>query len=85
MTTLLLLRVVFAQHERALDIYKNGFNHLPKEKCEVLQKHYTLYVKKYGSRAGIEDAVVSQRRFKYEKVSRCSCQCARSVSARVRS
>ena len=56
------------QHDRARAIYKYALDHLPKEKCEEIYKQYTVHEKKYGNRAGIEDVIVSKRRFKYEEV-----------------
>lgn len=50
-------------------MYKYALDHLPKEKCEEVYKHYTVHEKKFGSRAAIEDVIVSKRRFKYEEVS----------------
>lgn len=62
------------QHDRARVIYKYALDHLPKERCEEIYKHYTIHEKKFGSRAAIEDVIVSKRRFKYEEVSLlCLC------------
>ena len=56
------------QHERARVIYKYALDHLPKEKCQEIYKNYTIHEKKFGSRAAIEDVIVSKRRFQYEEV-----------------
>ncbi|KAH9519430.1 Crooked neck-like protein 1 [Bulinus truncatus] len=55
------------EHDRARVIYKYALDHLPKERCEEVYKHYTIHEKKFGSRAAIEDVIVSKRRFKYEE------------------
>jgi len=55
------------EHERARVIYKFALDHLPKSQCEDIYKHYTVHEKKFGSRAAIEDVIVSKRRFKYEE------------------
>ena len=56
------------QHDRARVIYKYALDHLPKEKCQEIYKSYTIHEKKYGDRAGIEDVIVSKRKFQYEEV-----------------
>ena len=56
------------QHDRARVIYKYALDHLPKEKCQEVYKHYTVHEKKFGDRAGIEDVIVNKRRFQYEEV-----------------
>ena len=56
------------QHDRARAIYKYALDHLAKEKCDDIYKNYTIHEKKYGDRAGIEDVIVSKRKFKYEEV-----------------
>ncbi|CAG2250098.1 CLF1 [Mytilus edulis] len=48
-------------------IYKYALDHLPKDSCQEIYKHYTVHEKKFGSRAAIEDVIVSKRRFKYEE------------------
>lgn len=55
------------EHERARVIYKYALDHLPKEKCQEIYKNYTVHEKKFGSRAAIEDVIVSKRRFQYEE------------------
>ncbi|VDI84315.1 crooked neck [Mytilus galloprovincialis] len=56
------------EHERARLIYKYSLDHLPKDSCQEIYKHYTVHERKFGSRAAIEDVIVSKRRFKYEEV-----------------
>ena len=58
----------FYQHERARIIYKYALDHLPKDKCELIYKQFTIHEKKFGSRAAIEDVIVSKRKFAYEEV-----------------
>ncbi|RUS80280.1 hypothetical protein EGW08_011964 [Elysia chlorotica] len=55
------------EHDRARVVYKYALDHLPKDQCEEIYKHYTIHEKKFGSRAAIEDVIVSKRRVKYEE------------------
>ncbi|XP_055855668.1 protein crooked neck [Episyrphus balteatus] len=55
------------EHDRARVIYKYALDHLPKERTKELYKAYTIHEKKYGDRAGIEDVIVSKRKFQYEQ------------------
>ncbi|KAL5009397.1 hypothetical protein ScPMuIL_014978 [Solemya velum] len=55
------------EHDRARVIYKYALDNLPKDKCEEIYKNYTIHEKKFGSRAAIEDVIVSKRRFQYEE------------------
>ncbi|XP_022252873.1 crooked neck-like protein 1 isoform X2 [Limulus polyphemus] len=55
------------EHDRVRVIYKYALDHIPKEKAQELFKNYTIHEKKYGDRAGIEDVIVSKRRFQYEE------------------
>ena len=57
------------QHDRVRVIYKYALDHIPKEQCQELYKQYTIHEKKYGDRKGIEDVIVSKRKFQYESVS----------------
>ena len=41
---------------------------MQKESCQEIYKAYTIHEKKYGDRAGIEDVIVSKRKFQYEEV-----------------
>uniref|UniRef100_A0A915AQ20 Crooked neck-like protein 1 n=2 Tax=Parascaris univalens TaxID=6257 RepID=A0A915AQ20_PARUN len=68
------LLIAFAQfeerqkeHERARVIYRYGLDHLPSNRTAEIFKYYTIHEKKYGERAGIENVIVSKRRFQYEK------------------
>lgn len=55
------------EHERARVIYKYALDVLPKDQCQEIYKAYTVHEKKFGSRAAIEDVIVSKRRFQYEE------------------
>jgi crooked neck len=56
------------QHDRARVIYKYALQHIPKDRTQELYKAYTIHEKKYGDRTGIEDVIVSKRKFQYEEV-----------------
>ncbi|XP_022919462.1 protein crooked neck [Onthophagus taurus] len=55
------------EHDRARVIYKYALDHIPKENSKELYKAYTIHEKKYGDRSGIEDVIVSKRKFQYEQ------------------
>ncbi|GLV37255.1 crooked neck [Carabus blaptoides fortunei] len=55
------------EHDRARVIYKYALDHLPKQRAKELYKAYTIHEKKYGDRSGIEDVIVSKRKFQYEQ------------------
>ncbi|XP_077521526.1 pre-mRNA splicing factor crn [Amblyomma americanum] len=55
------------EHDRVRVIYKYALDHIPKEKAQELFKNYTIHEKKYGDRAGIEDVIVSKRKYQYEE------------------
>ncbi|XP_077994644.1 crooked neck-like protein 1 [Glandiceps talaboti] len=55
------------EHDRVRAIYKYALDHIPKQNAQDLFKNYTIHEKKYGDRAGIEDVIVSKRRFQYEE------------------
>ncbi|KAI5748947.1 hypothetical protein M8J76_003514 [Diaphorina citri] len=55
------------EHERARVIYKYALDHIPKDRTAEIYKAYTIHEKKYGDRAGIEDVIVSKRKFQYEE------------------
>lgn len=40
---------------------------IPKQQAQELFKNYTMFEKKFGDRRGIEDVIVSKRRFQYEE------------------
>lgn len=49
-------------------LFRYGLDHLPSNRTAEIFKFYTIHEKKYGERAGIENVIVSKRRFQYEKV-----------------
>ncbi|CAH1790968.1 unnamed protein product [Owenia fusiformis] len=55
------------EHDRARVIYKYALDILPKDRCENIYHHYTIHEKKFGEKAGIEDVIMSKRRFQYEE------------------
>ncbi|XP_006812602.1 crooked neck-like protein 1 [Saccoglossus kowalevskii] len=55
------------EHDRVRAIYKYALDKIPKQQAQDLFKFYTIHEKKYGDRAGIEDVIVSKRRFQYEE------------------
>lgn len=55
------------EHDRTRVIYKYALEHLPKDRTNELYKSYTIHEKKYGDRSGIEDVIVSKRKFQYEQ------------------
>uniref|UniRef100_T1IV56 Crooked neck-like protein 1 n=1 Tax=Strigamia maritima TaxID=126957 RepID=T1IV56_STRMM len=55
------------EHDRVRIIFKYALDHIPKEKAQELFKNYTIHEKKYGDRTGIEDVIVSKRKFQYEE------------------
>ena len=40
---------------------------MDKEQCADLYKAYTIHEKKFGERAGIENVIISKRKFQYEE------------------
>lgn len=55
------------EHDRARVIYKYALEHIPKDQTKELYKAYTIHEKKYGDRSGIEEVIVSKRKFQYEQ------------------
>eukprot|EP00736_Rhodelphis_marinus_P006637 Rmarinus@m.29779 len=55
------------EFERARKIYQYGLDNIPKAKCEGLFNAYTQFEKQYGSTEGIEEVILSKRRFQYEE------------------
>lgn len=56
-----------SQFERVRVIYKYALDRIPKHQAQELFKYYTMFEKKFGDRRGIEDVIVSKRRFQYEE------------------
>lgn len=55
------------EHERVRVIFKYALERLSPENRQLLFKQYTLYEKKYGDRAGIEDVIINKRKHQYEE------------------
>uniref|UniRef100_A0A7N6BF21 Pre-mRNA-splicing factor Syf1/CRNKL1-like C-terminal HAT-repeats domain-containing protein n=1 Tax=Anabas testudineus TaxID=64144 RepID=A0A7N6BF21_ANATE len=55
------------EFERVRVIYKYALDRIPKSQAQELFKNYTMFEKKFGDRRGIEDVIVSKRRFQYEE------------------
>ncbi|CAH2011742.1 unnamed protein product [Acanthoscelides obtectus] len=55
------------EHDRSRVIYKYALDHIPKDQAKELYKAYTIHEKKYGDRTGIEEVIVSKRKFQYEQ------------------
>ncbi|KAB5539994.1 hypothetical protein PHYPO_G00095790 [Pangasianodon hypophthalmus] len=55
------------EFERVRVIYKYALDRIPKQQAQELFKNYTVFEKKFGDRRGIEDVIVSKRRFQYEE------------------
>lgn len=48
-------------------IYKYALDHIPKESAQELYRSYTIHEKKFGDKIGIEDVIVSKRKYQYEE------------------
>lgn len=48
-------------------IYKYALDNLNKQDAGEVFKAYTIFEKKFGNRAGIENVIVSKRKFQYEE------------------
>ncbi len=55
------------EYDRARAIYKYALDNIPKQNAKELFKAYTRFEKKFGDRAGIEDVIISKRKFQYEE------------------
>lgn len=55
------------EYERTRTIFKYALEHIPKQDAQELFKAYTHFEKKYGDRAGIENVIISKRKFQYEE------------------
>lgn len=55
------------EFDRSRVIYKYALDMIPKAQAQELYKMYTAFEKQHGSREGIEDVIVSKRRFEYEE------------------
>lgn len=48
-------------------VTRYALDHIPKSQAEDLYKKFVAFEKQYGDRGGIEDVIVSKRRFQYEE------------------
>jgi crooked neck len=55
------------EFDRARVIYKYALDHIPKHLAEDLYQTYTAFEKMHGDRQGVEDVILSKRRFQYEE------------------
>ena len=55
------------EYDRARTIYKYSLDRIVEQQAKELFKAYTLFEKKFGDRAGIEDVIISKRKFQYEE------------------
>ncbi|PNW73155.1 hypothetical protein CHLRE_14g621000v5 [Chlamydomonas reinhardtii] len=53
--------------ERARAIYRYALDHIPKASAPSLYQRFVAFEKQHGDREGIEQVVVSKRRFQYEE------------------
>ncbi|KAK9915014.1 hypothetical protein WJX75_003619 [Coccomyxa subellipsoidea] len=52
--------------DRARAIYKYALDHIPKSQADTVYQRFVAFEKQHGDREGIEDVIVSERRFQYE-------------------
>ena len=55
------------EYDRARIIYKHAITLFPENKAQSLYNNFTQFEKQYGAKAGIEEAIVSKRRLRYEE------------------
>ncbi|KAM9095554.1 LOW QUALITY PROTEIN: crooked neck-like protein 1 [Sarcophilus harrisii] len=55
------------EFERARVIYRYALHRIPKQAAQELLRNYSIFEKKFGTTRGIEDVIVSRRRFQYEE------------------
>lgn len=61
------LEAEHGEDERVRYIYKQGLDHLPRNKATLLHAAYTRFEKQHGTTDTLEAAVLSRRRVHYEK------------------
>eukprot|EP00111_Clytia_hemisphaerica_P005224 TCONS_00015061-protein len=61
----------FEENQREFDrvraIYKYALDKIPKQNAQELFKNYSTFEKRFGDRSGIENVIISKRRFQYEE------------------
>ncbi|KAH3765642.1 CGI-201 protein, short form [Pelomyxa schiedti] len=55
------------EDDRARAIYKYALDHIEKPKAQDLYRMFVAFEKTHGDRVGIEDVIISKRRFQYEE------------------
>mmetsp|Transcript_7023 Transcript_7023/g.25892 ORF Transcript_7023/g.25892 Transcript_7023/m.25892 type:complete len:723 (+) Transcript_7023:146-2314(+) len=55
-----------SEYERARCIYKYALDSIPKGQAEDLYRTFVAFEKQHGDKGGIENVIVSKRRFQYE-------------------
>lgn len=55
------------EYERSRAILKYGLDQLPRSKANILHQNYTRFEKQFGDRDGVEDAILTKRRVRYEE------------------
>lgn len=53
--------------ERARSIYKHALDNVPKNKATELYNTYVAFEKMHGDKVGVEEVILSKRRFQYEE------------------
>ncbi|KYQ90840.1 HAT repeat-containing protein [Tieghemostelium lacteum] len=57
----------YKEIERARIIYKYALDNIPKHKAKDLFSTFSNFEKQHGDRVGIEDVIISKKRFQYEE------------------
>lgn len=52
--------------DRARAIYKYALDHIPRAQADTVYRRFVAFEKQHGDRDGIEDVILSERRFQYE-------------------
>ncbi|XP_046692237.1 crooked neck-like protein 1 [Silurus meridionalis] len=55
------------EYDRVRVIYKYALDRIPKQQAHQLINNYIVFERNFGDRRGIEDVIVSKRRFHYEE------------------
>jgi crooked neck len=55
------------EYERVRVIYRYALDHMPRHRAQQLYATYTQFEKQHGDKQGVEDVILSKRRFHYEE------------------
>ncbi|KAF7690445.1 crooked neck-like protein 1 [Silurus meridionalis] len=55
------------EYDRVRVIYKYALDRIPKQQAHQLINNYIVFERNFGDRRGIEDVIISKRRFHYEE------------------